>query len=319
MQKRKNVLILQGGKNEEHEISLITGKEVHKVILKLGYSVELLNVNPNTFKEEIKSFKPDLCFNALHGPFGEDGQIQSILFNQNIPFTHSGVSASAKAFDKYKTKICLNETELNLLDSLVISKMNINNKFLERLLSKFKSFIIKPLSSGSSYGVLIIKSNKDIEKTVKNNQVRDVLYKKHQNLIVEPYIEGRELTVSVIEKNGVSEPVGVTEILPKNNFFDYEAKYTEGFSKHIIPASLEKQIYDNCLNYAKIAHDVIGCNGITRSDFIFDEKNNKIYFLEINNQPGLTPMSLVPEQLNHKGIDFLELIDSLINLAKCRK
>ena len=139
MQKRKNVLILQGGKNEEHEISLITGKEVHKVILKLGYSVELLNVNPNTFKEEIKSFKPDLCFNALHGPFGEDGQIQSILFNQNIPFTHSGVSASAKAFDKYKTKICLNETELNLLDSLVISKMNINNKFLERLLSKFKS------------------------------------------------------------------------------------------------------------------------------------------------------------------------------------
>ena len=319
MKKKEKVLILQGGRNEEHEVSLKTAKEVHKALLKLGYNVELLNVNPKTFKEEIKNIKTDYCFNALHGPFGEDGQIQSILFNQNIPFTHSGISASVRAFDKQKTKICLNETELNLLDSQVISKMNIDKEFLEELLSKFKSFIIKPLSSGSSYGVLIIKSKNDIKKILKNNEVRDVLYEKHQKLIVEPYVEGRELTVSVIEKKDGSEPVEVTEILTKNNFFDYKAKYTEGFSKHVVPAKLEKKIYDDCLTHSKIAHDVIGCNGTTRSDFIFDEKNKKIYFLEINTQPGLTPISLVPEQLNYKGIDFLELIDSLINLAKCRK
>tara|TARA_B100000686_G_C16714985_1_gene931436 strand:- start:50 stop:1054 length:1005 start_codon:yes stop_codon:yes gene_type:complete len=319
MNKKEKILILQGGKNEEHEISLKTAMEAYKALLKLGYNAELFNVNPKTFKEKIKNIKTDYCFNALHGPFGEDGQIQNILFDQNIPFTHSGISASAKAFDKQKTKICLNKTDLNLLESQVISKKNINNEFFEELLSKFKSFVIKPLSSGSSYGVLIIKSKSDINKILKNNKVRDVLYKKHKKLIVEPYIEGRELTVSVIEKNNGSEPVEVTEILTKKKFFDYKAKYTKGFSKHVIPANLEKNIYEDCLIHAKIAHDVIGCNGATRSDFIFDEKNKKIYFLEINTQPGLTPISLVPEQLNYKGIGFLELIKLLINLAECRK
>ena len=219
-------------------------------------------------------------------------------------------------FNKIKTKSLISNTKINYLNSKIISYKNLNKKKLIEFLKQFKSYVIKPIESGSSYGVQIVKSIEEIDDLLKNKKN---IYKKYQNLMIEPYVEGRELTVSVIENHNVSRPVEVTEILSNNNFFDYEAKYTKGLSKHVIPAKLEKKIYKRCLNFAKIAHDKIGCTGISRSDFIFDEKNNKLYFLEINTQPGLTQLSLVPEQLRNKGVNFINLIDLLIKLAKCRK
>ena len=164
----------------------------------------------------------------------------------------------------------------------------------------------------------IVRDSEDIENIIKKSSDKITLYRNHKNFIVEPYIQGKELTVTVIEDNKEFIPVEVTEITYENIFFNYQAKYTEGFSKHIIPALLDESIYKKCLKDAKIAHEIIGCNGVSRSDFIYDD-NNKLYFLEINNQPGLTPISLVPEQLSSKGISFTDLIDRLIKLAKCRQ
>ncbi len=315
----KNILILAGGNNEEHEISIMTSKEVFKALSQLGYQVKILNVNPSTFKYEIKKYKFDCCFNALHGTFGEDGQIQKILFENNIPFTHSGILASYKSFNKNQTKISLKKSKIDFLNSFNIRKSEINKNKLDEIFHNIKDFVIKPISSGSSYGVVIIKSYYDIEKILNNTYFNKVILNSHEHFMVEKYTQGRELTVSVIEDNENSKAIAVTEIFTKNNFFDYKAKYTPGFSRHKVPASLESSIYEKCLFNSKIAHETIGCRGISRSDYIFDEKFNKLYFLEINNQPGLTPISLVPEQLNYKGISYLEMIEKLIQSAKCRE
>jgi len=317
--RKKKILLLQGGKNEEHEVSINTGNEVYKALLKLGYKTEILNVEPKKFKKDIEYLKPDCCFNALHGSFGEDGTVQKILFDLKIPFTHSGISASKIGFNKDKAKNYLKDTKINLLKSEVINTDKINEKILNKFISKYKSFVIKPLLSGSSYGVQIIRSSDDIKKIYLNSFKKNKLYIKHKKLIIEKYIKGRELTVTVIEKNKKILPIAVTEILSKNNFFDYQAKYSQGYSKHVVPASLEKSIYNKCLIYSKEAHDTLGCNGVTRSDFILNDIDNKLYFLEINTQPGLTPVSLVPEQLKYKGINFLELIKLLVKSAKCQK
>tara|TARA_B100000427_G_C15479154_1_gene582131 strand:- start:461 stop:1417 length:957 start_codon:yes stop_codon:yes gene_type:complete len=317
--KFRDILILAGGKNEEHEISIMTSKEVFKILCQLGYKVEILNVDPSTFEKEITKYSFDCCFNALHGTFGEDGQIQKILFNHNIPFTHSGILASYKSFNKNQTKISLKNSKINFLKSFNISKNEINKNKLKEIFDQINDFVIKPVSSGSSYGIVIIKSFYDIEEILNNNYFEKVILNSHEYFMIEKYIKGRELTVSVIEDNENSQAVAVTEIFTKNNFFDYKAKYTPGFSRHKIPASLESSIYENCLYNSKLAHDTIGCKGISRSDYIFDEKLNKLYFLEINNQPGLTPISLVPEQLNYKGISYSEMIEKLIQSAKCRE
>ena len=168
----------------------------------------------------------------------------------------------------------------------------------ESFYEKYGSFVLKPASSGSSYGVQIIKSLQDLKLLFNKEFEKKNLYKNHDLLIVEPYIDGKELTVAVIEENSISKPIEVTEIISKKLFFDYEAKYSEGISKHILPAQIPSKIYRQCLNDAKIVHDSLGCRGVSRSDFIYDEKNNKLFFLEINTQPGLTSVSLVPEQLN---------------------
>ena len=314
----KNILILQGGLNEEHKVSLTTAKEVNKALKTLGYNTDFLNVNPKNFKKTISLLNPDCCFNALHGSFGEDGQVQNILFNLNIPFTHSGTSSSIKAFNKNVTKTNLQNTKINCLESELISSPKLSIQILKEQLERFKLLVIKPLSSGSSYGVRILDSIKSIEKFINFELKQKMIYKNHQNLIIEPYIKGKELTVTVLERAESSEPIAVTEIISKNNFFDYTAKYTKGYSKHLLPANLSNSVYKQCLEHAKVAHDTLGCRGVSRSDFIYSKELNKLFFLEINTQPGLTPISLVPEQLKYKGITFIELIDLLIKLAKCQ-
>ena len=313
--KNIKVLVLEGGNNEEHEVSLITAKQVKNSLSNLNIYYDAIKVSPDTFEKDITKFSSDhICFNALHGTFGEDGKIQKILKKKNFKHTHSNIKASSISFNKALTKKEIQNTSILTPEFLTLNYQEINNKILFDIFLKFGSFVIKPISSGSSYGVKILKDEKSIVSFLKNYDAFSKIYYKHQILLIEKFIEGRELSVSVIERDRKSCPVEVTEIIPNNSFFDYESKYTLGFSKHILPAQLPKHIYDKCKLDAKLVHDRLKCQGISRSDFIYDNDEN-IYFLEINSQPGLTPTSLLPEQLQYHGISFDDLIFNLINCA----
>ncbi len=307
----KKVLVLEGGFNEEHEVSLRTSKEVQKSLRRLKLKFEVLKVNPKNFSEKIKPYNKDfLCFNALHGTYGEDGTIQKILEKNKLSYTHSDSKSSKIGFDKNLTKLKIKNSEVVTLESIILERNQIKiNQFYE-IYNKLNSFVLKPVSSGSSFGVKIFNSMSDINKFFLNYDNEINRYKNHNKLMLEKYIRGRELTVSVYENEKTTQAVEVTEIFSSRSFFDYKAKYTKGLSKHILPAKLSKKMYEQCLSLAMVVHNELGCRGISRSDFLCDEEN--IYFLEINTQPGLTPISLVPEQLRHKNIDFDTLIKTII-------
>ena len=313
--KNLKILILEGGFNEEHEISLQTSKEVKKSLNRLNIFYESIIVNPSTFENEINNYSNDfICFNALHGPFGEDGQIQHILNKKNFKYTHSGEEASHIAFNKKLTKDKIKNLEILTPNFLSIDIDQINEQLIIEFFLKEGPIIIKPISSGSSFGIKIFYNISEIKIFFQNLITNLEIYKNHKNLLIEKYINGRELTVSVLQKKNTSHSINVTEILSNNKFFDYESKYTPGFSKHVIPADIPSEIYKTCMNHAKLIHDKINCKGVSRSDFLFHK--NKIYFLEINSQPGLTAVSLVPEQLSKKDISFDDLILHLIKSAK---
>ena len=310
----KKVLILEGGFNEEHEISLSTASEVKKSLKSLGYYYDSLLVEPHTFSKQIRNYNTfDIFFNSLHGPFGEDGSIQLILEKNKLKYTHSGPKSSKIAFDKNLTKLTMIGTEVIFPISEVINKDQLNEDLFLNFYKEHGSFVLKPVSSGSSFGVRIFNDIGDIEKFFINSKNEKKLYQKHTNLMMEVFINGRELTVGVIEENGISKSIEVTEIITKNNFFDYKAKYSKGLSQHILPAKIDKEIYNECLRLAKIVHDKLECKGLSRSDFIYDSDKDILFFLEINTQPGLTPISLVPEQLNFNKINFDSLIKKLID------
>jgi len=312
--KNKKILVLEGGFNEEHKISLSTGNEVKKSLSNLNIQFDSLYVNPVEFSKDIVKYGTEyICFNALHGTFGEDGQIQNILDKLFFKYTHSTSKSSFIGFNKQLTKIQLKGTNIATPDYIVIDFKKIDEDILLNCFLKFGKFIIKPISSGSSFGIKIFKNKKDIEYFMNDFKTNLDFYRMHNQLMIEKYIEGRELTVAVIEKNKQSVPVEVTEIIPNNNFFDYESKYTPGISTKILPAKIPEDIYNNCKNFAKIVHDKINCKGISRSDFIYHA--DKLYFLEINTQPGLTPISLVPQQLKHHNMFFDELILNIINCS----
>ena len=312
--KKFKILVLEGGLNEEHEISLATGNEVKNALKNLNISFDSIIVDPSTFEKDIIKFSPDyLCFNALHGPFGEDGQIQKILDKAFFRYTHSSAEASHNCFNKKLTKDNIKDTKLLTPEYVNIHYDQINEKILFNLFKKFGSFIMKPNSSGSSYGVKIFREINDIDIFIGNIKDNLDIYTKHKEILIEKFIEGRELTVAVFQKNNKSIPIEVTEIISQNAFFDYQSKYTPGFSHHILPAKIPNIIYEKCKEFAQFAHDKFYCKGVSRSDFIYD--NNKLYFLELNNQPGLTSISLVPEQLKYQEITFEDLILNIINSA----
>ena len=308
----EKILILEGGFNEEHEISLSTAKEIKKSLTNLNIEFDSLLVNPQTFSEDINKYNNDyICFNALHGTFGEDGTIQKILENNEIRYTHSDAITSNIGFNKFLTKKKIQNTNILTAKSFILKATKLNETKIREIYAQFNSFVIKPVSSGSSYGVQIIKNSKDIDNFIVNIDNIHKIYKKHNELLIEKYIEGRELTVAVVDRDNISEAVEVTEIISNNYFYDYQSKYSKGYSRHILPAKLPINIYNNCLECAKIVHDTLKCKSLSRSDFLYDNKN--IYFLEINTQPGLTSISLVPEQLKHKNISFDNLIQNIIN------
>ena len=307
------ILILEGGFNEEHEVSLTTAKQVKKVFKKNKINYRSLIVNPRTFENIIDKYSNKLiCFNALHGTFGEDGKIQKILKKKKFKFTHSGIYASKNCFNKINSKKMLTKYKIPTPIFFEIKPNLLNESYLNKYKKKFDKFIIKPNESGSSFGIRIIKTKNDLDNLIKNLKNYKKKLKYHNSLIIEKYIKGKELTVSVLEIYNKLQSLEVTEILSKNKFFDYKAKYSKGFAKHILPANISSNIYKRCLRIALRAHKILKCNIISRTDFIYDKKFNKIFYLETNSQPGLTAISLLPEQAKFKNITFEEIILQLI-------
>lgn len=308
---------MQGGYNEEHDVSLNTSKEVAKALKKLKINFKTLTVNPTTFATDILKFSKDyICFNALHGPFGEDGKIQKILKQNKFKVTHSNQSSSSNCFDKIKSKKIINKYKLLTPIYEVVKIRDINKNYLEKIKSRFGKFILKPSNSGSSNGLVIIKSDKDLIIFLRTLKKFTNHFDKNEIFLIEKYISGKEITVSVLKKNSFYKSLEVTEIVSLNKFYDYQAKYTPGFSKHYIPARISKKNYLKCLKLAQKIHNIFKCNTLSRVDFIINEKKNKIYFLEINSQPGMTKLSLLPEQANFQKIAFETIIKKLISESR---
>ncbi len=308
----KKILILEGGNNEEHDVSLVTSREIQKILNQNKLKFKTLRVNPKNFHKKIINYKNFVCINALHGPFGEDGQTQKILKKNKIPFSHSNIKSSNLCFNKSASKREIIKNKLMSPKFYLLNINDLNEKKLITIKSKLKKFVIKPNRSGSSFGIKIIKNQKEFDNLISNIEEFKKELNNHKEILIEEYISGRELTVSTIKLDKKIHALAVTEIKSKNNFFDYKAKYSKGYAKHILPAKLNKINYAKCLKFATKAHKLLGCNSLARTDFIFDTKKNKIFFLETNTQPGLTPMSLLPEQANYKGLSFSEIIFILI-------
>ena len=303
---KKKILILSGGISKERLISLDTGLQVAKELNKNGYKVKISEPDSD-LKKNIKNFKPDVIFNALHGQFGEDGYIQTILENFKIPYTHSGAIASSIAMDKeiskkifIKNKI---QTPKYITYSYDVSKSNLIKKIKKNL--KFP-VVVKPLNEGSSVNVYIC-NQKNIIKIL--NSIQN--YKK---ILIEEFIGGREIQVAIMG----NKKLGAIELKPKRKFYDYKAKYNSSANtEHIIPVKLSNDKLGQLLNIAYKAHRIIGCKGITRSDFKFYK--DKFYLLEINTQPGMTKLSLVPEIAAYNGISFIKLIEWILKDATKKK
>ena len=311
------ILILQGGYNEEHKVSLNTAKQIGKALTKLKIDFKNFTVNPNTFEKDILKYSNRyICFNALHGSFGEDGAIQKILKKNKFRFTHSNQISSTSCFDKEKSKKTIKKFKIKTPSFEIVKCKQINSNFLLSIKKKYLKFVLKPVSSGSSYGLKIIKTKNDLNSFLKELAKYKRKFDPNEKLLIEKFIHGIELTVSVLEQNSKPKSLAVTEIVSLNSTYDYKAKYTKGYSKHFIPARISQKNYSKCLNLALKIHKIFKCNTLSRVDFIFNQNQDKIYFLEINSQPGMTKLSLLPEQANYQKIKFESIIKSLINNAK---
>ena len=303
---KKKILIISGGISKERLISLDTGRQVSRELEKYGYQIRISEPN-SILTKNIKKFKPDVIFNALHGQFGEDGYIQSVLERLNIPYTHSGVAASAIAMDKEISKKIFIKNKINTPKFFTYS-FDLKNTDLIKKISKRLRFpvVVKPLNEGSSVNVYICNKKNVVKKL---NAIKN--YKK---VMIEQFIGGREIQVAIMG----GKKLGAIELEPKRKFYDYQAKYnTKAKTKHIIPVKIIKKKMDQVMNMALKAHKIIGCKGVTRSDFKY--KDGKFYLLEINTQPGMTRLSLVPEIAAYKGISFIELIEWILKDATKKK
>ncbi len=303
---KKKILIICGGISKERIISLDTGKQVAKTLKKNNYNVKV--VEPDfRLLENIKSFKPKIIFNALHGQFGEDGYIQTILETTRIPYTHSGVIPSAIAMDKELSKRIFIKNNI-LTPKYILYKFDKSNSDLIKLINKKLKFpvVVKPSNEGSSVNVFIC-DRKTIFKKLK-------LLRGYKKIIIEQLIHGREIQAAIIGKR----KLGAIELKPKRKFYDYDAKYnTKAKTQHIIPVNLKKNEFKKLMSIALRAHKLIDCRGVTRSDFKFFK--GKFYLLEINTQPGMTNLSLVPEIAAYNGISFIKLIELILKDASTKK
>lgn len=298
----KKVLVVKGGFSAERDVSLVSGQGIADALRTEGYEIKEYDLqNVSDFLDVLRSFQPDVVFNALHGNWGEDGEIQGLLDMLQIPYTHSGLKASAVGMDKQLTK-------------LVCRSLGIKTPNGEKTIYRdFKSvgtkvampYVIKPVCDGSSVGVYIIRTADDL-KTIKFDDKAEIL--------IEEYIDGKELTVSVLQGKALT----ITEMRPRQGFYDYHAKYTDGATDHIIPAEVPESAFNDALRSAEKLHRALGCKTVSRCDFRYNEKDGMV-LLEINTAPGMTPLSLVPEQYKYCGGSYSKLCKILVEEASCRK
>ena len=305
----KLVAVLMGGVSAEREVSLVSGKACAKALGEAGYQVTEIDVGPDVGAlVAALTPAPDAVFNALHGRWGEDGCVQGLLELMHIPYTHSGVMASAMAMDKVTAKRVVAAAGVTSPQGLVVRREELRES--EPIA---RPYVIKPINEGSSVGVRIVREGDN------RPAVDDAAWGFGDEVLIEPFIPGRELTVSVMGDRALA----VTDIQAKVGFYDYEAKYTDGRAIHVIPAEIGPKATQAALEAALAAHQALGCRGVSRSDFRYDDTQIKnggmgeLYWLEVNTQPGMTPLSLVPEQAAHLGISFPEICAWMVENAAC--
>ena len=306
MSETRHVAVLMGGWSAERPVSLVTGQGCAAALREEGFKVSEVDVGRD-IAEVLMKLKPDICFNALHGQWGEDGCVQGLLELLNIPYTHSGVLASALAMHKERTKAVYRTVGLPIVNDIVCSRHDVSRQTAIK-----PPFVIKPVNQGSSVGVFIIRPG--------DNRPPEMLTSSEWNLgdqvMVEEFVPGRELTVAVMD----GKALAVTEIVPRTKFYDFDAKYAEGGSEHVIPAKLHPATYASAMDLAEKAHIALGCRGISRTDFRYDDtagEPGRLILLETNTQPGMTPTSLAPEQAAFKGISNRALCRWLVEDASC--
>ena len=299
----RHVAVLLGGLSPEREVSLVSGREVADALERLGAKVERVDAGRD-LAQVLHALNPDVAFNALHGVWGEDGCVQGILETLRIPYTHSGVLASALAMDKAKAKSVLAAAGVDVPGGGLFDRHEVARRHVIE-----PPYVVKPNAEGSSVGVFIIREGA-------NAPPQDVIadsWKFGEQVMVEPFIAGKELTTAVLGDRAL----GVTEITAATGFYDYEAKYGEGGSRHVIPAPVPSHITEACMSLALRAHAALGCRGLTRSDFRYDDVKDVLVLLEVNTQPGMTPTSLAPEQAAHVGMGFDDLVRWIVEDASC--
>lgn len=303
----RHVAVLMGGFSSERPVSLSSGKACAEALEAEGFRVSRIDVGHDV-ASVLADLRPDVAFNALHGPFGEDGTIQGILEYLEIPYTHSGVLASALAMDKAQAKIVAAAAGVPVAESRMMNRFDIGHEHPIK-----PPYVVKPVREGSSFGVVIVKEDQAHPPQV----LTSAEWRYGDQVLVERYVPGRELTCGVMGDRAL----GVTEIVPLGHqFYDYDAKYVAGGSKHVIPAQISPNIYQKIQTLALKAHQAIGCRGVSRSDFRFDETasgEGDLIWLEVNTQPGMTPTSLVPEMAAHEGLSFGEFLRWMVEDASC--
>lgn len=302
----QHVAVLMGGWSSEREVSLTSGRACVRALTECGYRVSPVDVDRD-LPAKLAELKPDVCFNALHGPYGEDGTVQGLLEIMDIPYTHSGVLASALAMDKPMAKRVWSTYGLPMAEGRVISRASLKREGMPFP----KPYVIKPLNEGSSVGVRLVLEQDNFDP------VQDEGWSWGETVLIERYIAGREVQVAVMGE----QVLGAIEIRPKGRFYDYQAKYTDGLAEHLMPAPIPAADYEEVCRIALTAHQTLGCRGVSRADLRYDDtrpgEKARIALLEINTQPGMTPLSLVPEIAGHRGISFQELVDWMVKDASC--
>ena len=303
----KHVAVLMGGFSSERPVSLSSGNACADALEAEGYRVSRVDVGHDV-AQVLAELKPDVAFNALHGPFGEDGKIQGVLEYLEIPYTHSGVLASALAMDKQQAKAVAKAVGIPVAEAKVLNRFAIRNDHPMQ-----PPYVVKPVDEGSSFGVVMVKEDQSAPPQIIGSS--EWVY--GDRVMVERFIYGRELTCAVMG----DVALGVTEVIPQGHtFYDYDSKYAEGGSKHVLPAEISPNIYHKIQQLALKAHQAIGCRGVSRSDFRYDDRfseNGEIIWLEVNTQPGMTPTSLVPEMAAHAGHSFGEFLTWMVEDASC--
>ena len=300
------VAVLMGGWSAEREVSLSSGRDCGMALRKAGFQVTEIDAGRN-IANVLDDLRPDIAFNALHGKWGEDGNVQGLLETMQIPYTHSGVLASALAMDKQRSKTLFREAGIPVAEGKVVA--------IEAAAADHPMplpYVVKPVAEGSSVGVHIL----GIDANGPASSILDEREFFGDEVMVERFIPGKELTCAVM--GGVA--LGVIDILPASGFYDYSAKYDEGGSAHVLPADVPYDLYRKVQRYSLEAHAALGCKGVSRADFRYDDtEDGELILLEVNTQPGMTPTSLVPEMAAHAGHSFLELVTWMVEDASCNR